>query len=221
MKITKLSLVIILLSLSFGLSAQQNSKQTAKPQSPQRKLEFSATAGYQFGGSLHDPVYGKVKFNDSDAYSFSLSAPIPIKWNSRIEFAFMNQNTSVSFRNPSTREYETRDIAVRYYQMGIIKEFPMGNLLPFAAFSLGALQVDPVDNHISNEWAFAVNMGAGAKYYFNDMIGLKIEGKLLAPIQFSGLYLNIGTGGPSSGVSAGSYTLQGYFGGGLVVNLVR
>ena len=234
MKTKTLLLVLFSLFLSAGLSAQHRRGSTANFNSGSsndsqksynngpvsRKVEVGLIGGYQFGGKLYTYNYGEVKIADGVGYGATMSFPIPVKWNSRIELSFMNQKTSVSYRDPQ-EGYTKTGISVRYYQIGMVKEFPKGKAIPYGVFSLGASQIDPEDNHNSEEWAFAINLGGGLKYYITDIIGIKIEGKIMAPIQFGGLYFGVGSGGTSSGVSAGSYTMQGYIGGGLTLNLVR
>ncbi|MEN8138543.1 MAG: hypothetical protein ABFR62_08920 [Bacteroidota bacterium] len=190
---------------------QQNSLYT-----PERKLEIGLISAYQWGGKFYSYRFGELKITDGTSYGISLS--FPLKWHSRIELSFLDQITSISYRDGLRYEHINTDI--RYYQVGVIKELPKGKMVPYGAFSLGAVQADATESR-KEEWNFAITLGGGIKYYINDHIGIKIESRMLAPISFGGLYFSIGSGGTGTGVEAGATTLQGYIGGGLTFSLVK
>lgn len=185
----------------------------ARNDNPERVIELGYTYNYQFGGKTYaytgNGRYTELKVNDSDSHAFSLS--IPAKWNTRLELAFFNQSTQVY----GDYSFGSEDVDMRYYQIGVLKEMPKGNLIPYGAFSLGALEVDPTNG--DSVWKFAITLGGGLKYYFTKNIGLKLEARMMAPIAYGGIYL--GTGG--SGASVNSVTLQGYIGGGVTFALTR
>ena len=232
MKLKLLFVAVLLVTVNFtqaqvrrGSQASFNNNTEAKKEKPssssthdflgERKLEISGLYAYQFGGKFYTYVgnnlnsrYEEVKAQDSDSYGISLSIPTS-KWNTRLELSFIDQATTVK---TSLAEH---DVNIRYYQIGGIKEIPKGNMIPYGLLTMGATQI-ATSNH-SDVWAFSITLGGGLKYYFNKTIGLKLEGRMLAPINYGGIYL--GTGG--SGVSASSSTLQGFIGAGLVFNLVK
>lgn len=231
MKTKLLFVTVILLSISTSMFSQHRRGSTvrfkdqgksdkevmkdayAKNDHPERVIELGYTYNYQFGGKTYAYTtagrYTELKVSDSDSHAFSLS--IPTKWNTRLELAFFNQNTQVS----GDYSFGTEDIAVRYYQIGVVKEMPKGNIIPYGAFSLGAVEVNPTNG--DDVWKFAITLGGGLKYYFTKNIGLKLEARMMVPIAYGGIY--IGTGG--SGASANSVTLQGYIGGGVTFALTR
>jgi len=231
MKTKLLFVIVILLSVSTSIFAQhrrgtqvkfKNSGKTEKQkikesfgnETPERVVELGYTYNYQFGGktyAYYSTGYSEIRVSDSDSHAFTLS--VPAKWNTRLELYFSNQNTSLS----GNRDFGNLDVAVRYYQIGVVKEIPKGKLIPYGAFSLGAVEINPSGSSYDDVWKFAVTLGGGLKYYFTPKIGLKLEARMMAPIAYGGLY--IGTGG--SGASVSSVTLQGYIGGGVTFALTR
>ena len=201
---------------SSGKSEKEVMKEAyAKNNNPERLVELGYTYNYQFGGKTYAYYntggYSEIEVSDSDSHAFTLS--VPAKWNTRLELYFSNQNTSLH----GDRKFDPLDVAIRYYQIGVIKEIPKGKLIPYGAFSLGAVEINTSGNSYDDVWKFAISLGGGLKYYFNPRLGLKLEARMLAPIAYGGLY--IGTGG--SGVSASSATLQGYIGGGATFAITR
>ena len=198
-----------------GKSDKEVLKESFSNNAPERIIELGYTYNYQFGGKTYAYTtlggYSELNVSDSDSHAFTLS--VPSKWNTRVELYFSNQNTSIS----GDHDFGTLDIAVRYYQIGVVKELPKGKFIPYGAFSLGAVEVNPSGNSYDDVWKFAITVGGGMKYYFTKNIGLKLEARMMAPIAYGGIYL--GTGG--SGVSASSVTLQGYVGGGVTFALTR
>ena len=231
MKTRLLFALTILLSISTSISAQHRRgsqvrfkdsgksdkeviKESYANEAPERVVELGYTYNYQFGGktyAYYTSGYSEIQVSDSDSHAFTLS--VPTKWNTRLELYFSNQSTSLS----GDRSFGELDVAIRYYQIGVVKEIPKGKLIPYGAFSLGAVEINPTGNSYDDVWKFAVTLGGGIKYYFTPKLGLKLEARMMAPIAYGGLYL--GTGG--SGVSASSVTLQGYIGGGATFALTR
>jgi len=225
---TKL-LFIILLSISTTTFAQhkrgtqvrfkdsgKSEKEMLKDQynTPERMIEIGATYNYQFGGKFYayyNSGYTEVRVSDSDSYG--ITASFPAKWNTRLELSFFNQNTSIS----GDYDFGREDIAVRYYQIGVVKEMPRGNVIPYGTFSMGAVELNAKGDRYDDIWKFAMTLGGGVKYYFNKNIGLKIEARMMVPVAYGGLYF--GTGG--SGASVSSVTLQGYIGAGATFALTR
>jgi hypothetical protein len=68
-------------------------------------------------------------------------------------------------------------------------------------------------------WRFAFTVGGGAKIYLSDRFGLRLQGRIMAPLYFSGGGVYFGTGGSGFGVSGGIPILQGDFTAGLIIRL--
>ncbi len=226
MKIKLLFVTVIFLSISTSMLSQHRRgtqvkfKESGKSDNKQsienstRIIELGATYNYQFGGKIHAFHNGRYKeFRVDDSESYTITASVPTKWNTRIELSFFNQNSKISGGNNFGEEY----LAIRYYQVGVIKEMPKGDIIPYGAFSVGAVELNPDGSRYDNIWKFALTLGGGLKYYITKSVGIKIEGRLMAPITYGGLYF--GTGG--SGVGASSYTVQGYIGGGVTFALTK
>ncbi len=64
-------------------------------------------------------------------------------------------------------------------------ELAYGEVKPFIALSFGATRFHLKDLDISDSWRFSVAPVFGTKIYFNDVVGLRLQGRLLLPMEFT------------------------------------
>jgi hypothetical protein len=99
-------------------------------------------------------------------------------------------------------------------------------LVPYGLLNVGILSTSsegtPTIASESNTW-FTAGLGGGLRYYLNDRIGIRLQARLLLPMQFGGVGFGcgIGTGGGGCGAGVSTYTniIQGDFTGGVVLKL--
>jgi len=184
--------------------------------SAQGKLELTPFAGYMFGGKLR--LYeGELKFKDNMNYGLILDYEVAP--DSKLEFFWSQMNTTAEFRPYyGFEDYRgSFDVNVNYFQIGGVREINNGQVRPFGAFTLGATYFSPQDANISDDWRFSITLGGGAKIWLSDRIGLRLQGRLLMPMYFSGVGFYAGTGGSGMSVGASSTIIQGDFTAGLMI----
>lgn len=186
----------------------------------QGKLELTPFAGYQFGGKLR-MYQGDLKFKDNMNYGLVLDYELAT--DTKLEFLWTQMNTTADFRPYyGWEEYRgSFDLGINYFQIGGVREINNGQVRPFGAFTLGATYFAPQNTDIADSWQFSMTLGGGAKIWLSDRVGIRLQGRLLMPMYFTGvgLYAGIGTGGVSGGlgVGAGATILQGDFTAGLMI----
>jgi hypothetical protein len=188
-----------------------------------RQIELTPFVGYQFGGTVKF-YEGKIKIDNG--MNYGLAASVDIRYGVKAEFYYSRVATRgkwtpyLGFEN--TYPPLDFDLAINYFQIGSVKEFLQDDFRPFGAFTLGAVWFDPKDV-VSDQWFFSITLGGGIKYYFTDRVGIRLQGRLLLPMVFSGvgLYAGIGTGGVSTGAGFSSWApvVQGDLTGGLIIVL--
>ena len=176
------------------------------------QVDLSVYGGYQFGSKTYG-YNGTVRLKGAANYGAMLefgAAPdlmIQIQW--------MGSATQLTLEGP-IYDYARTDVNVNYYQIGIIRPFPVNEKVEaFGNFTLGATQFAMQDQLYNDEWRFSITAGLGAKIWLTDKVGLRVQARLLAPINWGGLYF--GTGG--SGANVGSTFFSGDVSGGLVFRL--
>ena len=117
---------------------------------------------------------------------------------------------------------QVADATMNYYMLGINRQLSEGPAVPYGLFNLGVMNLKgntQAGGTTFNENFFTAGLGGGIKYYFVDKLGIRLQARLLLPMQFAGLGLGCGTGGCGGGVSTYTSTIQGDFTGGVILKL--
>jgi len=191
----------------------------------QAKVEISPFAGYMFGGSLK--LYeGKLKADNAANYGVALD--IKVAPDMQIELLWTQMNTQAQFNSYYGYDYLATnkfDMNVGYIQIGSVREMDYGQVHPFGVVTLGATYFMPSnvtyrdDNssvNVDDEWKFSMTIGAGAKIWITDKVGIRLQGNLMLPMFWGGAGFTVGTGGAGFSVGAGTSMVQGSFTGGLI-----
>jgi len=140
-----------------------------------------------------------------------------------LELMFSHTNTHSYFYPYISSGYDPRDFDVvnQYYQIGSYKYIDNGNIQPFAVFTLGAARYAPSDRNVDEIWRFAMTFGIGAKIFFSDMVGIRLQGNMMMPMYFSGIGFYFGTGGSGLTTYSSVPMIQGSFTAGLILRIHR
>lgn len=188
----------------------------------QAKVEITPFGGYMFGGKLRF-YEGELKVEDNVNYGILLD--FALARDTKLEFFWSQMSTTARFKTYYGFDFpelaDPFDVNVNYIQIGGVQEADVNNdkVKPFGAFTLGATYFNPTDSQINDSWRFSVTLGGGAKFWFTDRIGIRLQGRLLMPLYFAGAGVYFGTGGSGLSVGAGSTILQGDLTAGLIIGL--
>ncbi|MCG8582730.1 MAG: porin family protein [Bacteroidales bacterium] len=232
MRLTNMRAVVVLTALCLSVSVMAQNptssrgtvQQTYKWQEPEKKpastrprIELTPIYGYSLNGHIN--LYrAKFKMDNSDHFGGILSLEVAPQ--SLVEFTYTRSKTTARYEDYLTGAKDNYDMAIDYFQLGTVKELNKGPLVPFGMASIGITWFNMITHGVSDHVSFSAALGGGIKYFFSDRIGIRLQGRLLLPMYFSGggLFVGIGSGGTSSGVSVstGVLTVQGDFSGGLI-----
>ncbi len=134
-----------------------------------------------------------------------------------VEFEWNHTETRITGNNFISGNV-SEDVIINYYMLGINKQMGEGPAVPFGLLNLGIMNMQGKTIDFSNNW-FTVGLGGGLKYYLSDRIGIRLQARLLLPMQFGGIGIGCGAGGCGGGVSAYTTVIQGDFTGGLILKL--
>jgi hypothetical protein len=135
-------------------------------------LDFEITpfVGYRFGGQFEDPVTTDSADLEPGA-SFGLAFDVTYAPGQAIQVFYSRQSSEVTDIDPSI------DVDVEYLQIGGVGTFPSAyEFEPYLLGSIGAASFSPSGGG-DDETVFALSLGGGLKYYFNDRFGLRFEGR--------------------------------------------
>jgi opacity protein-like surface antigen len=218
-RLLRLTLFLI---LGLSLVAGESFSQTYGTQRyGRKKFEITPYGGYFFSGN----VTGSVgSLNIKDSYNYGLILDIAVQREVMLELFWSQSENDVEFVNRLGIIEDKFKVSTNYFQIGANYAFGRKNVRPFGVFTLGAVYFSPAAGTspnvtYSDEWRFAMSMGGGVKIYLTESIGIRLQGRLMFPLYFSGGGFYLGTGGAGFGVGAGIPVLQGDLSAGLIIGL--
>lgn len=188
-------------------------------------IEITPSYGYQFGTKLN---YGRNYIKMDDSGQFGITVGVETMPNLMAEVSYVNQSTELRIRDVQISPSEDRlsDLNVDWFQIGVLRYFDTGKTQPFLGTSLGITVFSPknenrdiVNRSLDNSTEFSFTVKGGANFWITDAVGINIQGNLMFPVSWGGVYVGGGPGGVGGGVSVSSTTVIGGFSGGLVFRL--
>ena len=211
--------ILLLLSVILLFTANYSQAQEMTNSTPDydHKLELTAMVGYALNGSINFST-GKVKFEDNINYAAALSVYSGFGTFIEASYSFSTSKTSYYsyVLGGDSKQFTTN---INYIQIGGLKEFKDGQFRPFGLLSLGASGFVPQERGFESWWSFAINLGAGVKISVSENIAIRLQARMLMPLDFYGIGIFCGTGGCGGGATLTSNVIQGDFMGGLVIGI--
>jgi len=195
-------------------------------------IELTGSYGYQFG-TKEDYKGGYFKLDDGGQWNAVLG--YELQEDIMVEVSYTRINSPLLFKDvyvTLNQQNKLADVAQDWIMVGGNKYFTKGNLKPFLGGSVGVAVFSPnnedfklinsaLNNFLAldfdNQVRFAFSFKGGVNIMISDNVGINLQGNLMFPVDWAGVYL--GTGG--AGVSVDGTTLVGGFSGGLVFRLDR
>ena len=144
--------VIVALAALSAVTVSAAEAQQRRPTSRvPMHVELSGGYAYQFGGG-GSTREGRIDISSSGSYGFTLD--IPVRQNARIELFWWRQDSQVEIK-PVLGTPSASDVAVEYYQLGGMTDFPQGNLVPYGLLTLGTTRLIGKGDISGDEWRFS------------------------------------------------------------------
>jgi hypothetical protein len=182
------------------------------------QTEITTYTGYMFGGR----GYGYyTDINISDGQNFGIQLDFTLMRDVQVELSYTRLVSKATAWDYRENEQEIFDLASEYFMVGALYQLDYGRFKPFGMVLGGIAAHSPQRTNYNNKISGAISLGAGIKIFITDMVGIRLQGRLLTPLYLSGVGLGcgIGTGGAScgGGVGLSSTLIQGDFNGGLIL----
>lgn len=190
------------------------------------QIELTPFGGWHWTGKV--PTY-RQDIKVSDMGNYGIRGGVTVKPQMMVEFEWNHTDNTAEYYGyepgSGLPDFDTRvrtDLAMNYYMLGFLYEATYDEqLIPYGLLNVGVLNVkaETIGNPSSN-W-FTVGLGGGLKYFFSDKVGIRLQARLILPMQYGGIGFGcgIGTGGGGCGSSVNAYTniIQGDFTGGIIL----
>jgi hypothetical protein len=196
--------------------------------SQEKGIEIGGTYSYMWAGTYH-LYYGEIQMEDGSQWggfaSFSLRP------DTKLELSYLNSQSNATYYAysyipqdyPQLNNVKT-PVTIQYFQLGSIYQLDKGKAAPFFGVYAGAAYFKPTGTApqgitYSGQWNFAMSFAGGVKIYASDKFGIRLQGRLLLPIYFTGGSMYVGTGGAGVAVGAGIPVVQGDVGVGVFLRI--
>lgn len=190
-----------------------------------KTIEVTPSYGFQFGSKLnYGPNY--IKIDGSDQYGITIG--FETFDDIMAEGSYFHQGTELRIRDVIISPSENRlaDLSADWILVGGTKYFPSGKIRPFVGGALGMVifnakneNTSLINSSLDGTTKFSFAFKGGVNIMFSDRVGLNLQGNLMFPVEWGGVYVGGGTGGVGAGVGVSSTTLIGGFSGGLVFRI--
>jgi hypothetical protein len=198
-------------------------------------IEITPFGGFQWNGSSDDFAWyedylvgsggawysGSFEIDHTGNYGVFVNLDLP-DGGSQIELHWTGTQTQSQWRsNSNLYPDKDFDLMSNYWHIGGLKYFtPEKRVRPFVDVTVGATAFSFGDNvDLSTQWFFSTSLGLGAKIMFTERIGVRLGGRFLMPLNFSGVGVSFGSGGSSASAYGYVPVLQGDVHGGLIIKL--
>jgi len=185
------------------------------------QAEIFGFGGYEVASDVQ-VTQGQLNIYSNPNYGAGIS--FEVERGLQAEVFWIGQQTTMELKSYTGLTEPLFDLGIHYFQAGAVYEFRSTRkqkAFPFTSFSLGATLFSPIDSDFSEEWRFSITFGGGGKFYLSDNVGLRLQARLLMPLNFSGAGMWCGTGGCSVGVGTWATLLQADFTAGVFFRLGR
>ncbi len=139
--------------------------------------EITPFVGYTWGGEFTDTATGtKLTVDENSNYGFMLD--IKQTDESQIELYYSRQATRLQSKTSSPFSGTSLfDLDIDYIHIGGTYGTGTGKVKPFAVGTLGVTHMAPNGVDLDSVTKFSLSLGGGAKIFFTDRIGLRLEGR--------------------------------------------
>jgi hypothetical protein len=177
-----------------------------------QSIEITPIFGYTVAGKVNN--YGRY-FDVKDDMLYGGMLSVEFETLTYLELSYQRNDTrGETFSNGSV------DLGVEHYQVGLLREFSEGRVAPFARVSLGTSRYVQKSRGDDRVWFLSGGIGAGAKIFLTESVGIRLFTNLMLPMEFDGAGFWCGIGsGCSGGVSFNVPLVHWDLGAGLIIKL--
>jgi outer membrane protein with beta-barrel domain len=146
----------------------------------QSGFEITPMAGYRLSGNVtayDDRGFSEdtdLQVDESPVYGVALDIPLGYRW--QLELFANEQQSSFSVdRGIFDPSEDLGDVDIDFYHVGLLYNWGRGQVNPFLTASIGLARIEP--EFADAEDQFSASLAGGVKMFFNDNVGLRLEGR--------------------------------------------
>ena len=180
-----------------------------------QKFEVTPFVGYELAGTLRTEQ-GDISLENG--FNYGLIFDVTVERDLQAEFWYSRLESGLSFKEQGSDQYNYLfDMSIEYFHAGALYVADRGKVRPIGIFTLGATRFHPKDSDIEDDWRFSIAVGGGAKFFFTENIGLRVQGRLLIPLFLTDTSIFCTNGTCFINVQAGNMIIQADMNVGLII----
>lgn len=145
-----------------------------------QKVEITPFVGLRYGGEVEDQAFGfdtrGLEFDEGA--SSGLVVSFPVRHGLFVELIWSHQATELVDDRGFLEHVRLFDVDVDYYHAGVTYQWTLGQVRPFAGFSIGGTLLDPDVAGADSDTRLSIGLNGGAKLMLNQHFGFRLEGVL-------------------------------------------
>jgi opacity protein-like surface antigen len=176
---------------------------------PARAVELTPMVGYQWGGTLDYPS-GSVHIDAAMSYGGSIGAMV--QPGTFVEIGYMYQGSKLIGQPRTGPDFTFFDLGTHYLQLSGLRYLRESRVTPYIIGGMGMTVFDPLSSQygdFDSQTLFSMSLGGGLHVDMGPRVALRLQSRLLIPINWASGGLYFGTGGGGISVSGGSAIAQG------------
>lgn len=182
-------------------------------------LEITPFYGWQLSNRIYNEEK-EINIENASNFGFSFNFPVANKPGLRGEVFYSRQNTSLTAKKDGSSENITFfNMSVEYFHAGATYQENYGIFSPTFLITVGAARFFPKQPEYEDEWRISAALGFGLKAYFINRLGIRIQTRLLFPLQLDSGSIFCANNQCLISVEAGIVTLQADITAGLIIAL--
>jgi hypothetical protein len=156
-------------------------------------IELSPMIGYRLGGGVTDFATG-IEFDIKDNWSYGGTIDFNMPGGRFAEVLYSHQPTELKARSPYSGVFESADIDVDYWQLGVGQSSHANEKV--AAYGIGTLGLTHFSAFDDGTDKFSIGFGGGAKFLPQKRVGLRLDARgYLSFVGESTAFVGVGPGG--------------------------
>lgn len=178
----------------------------------QYKIELTPQIGWQYGGTQEYsayPGYSSGDFHANANLNYGGTLSIYMRPGYAAEITYSYQGTDLLLRPNNQSDVNLGNMASQYILLQGMRVVPLQSgtmeLIALGGFGTAVFSSEGYDSR----WLTAFAAGGGLRKKMNERSAIRLQARLLVPIQWSSTGFYFGSGGSGISVSGGSSIIQG------------
>jgi hypothetical protein len=185
-------------------------------------FEISVSGGFHGGGN-YNAISGNVDINNNACYSTKIGFRLPFDRHIITEFEYLGMYTNATltpYYFDKTSQKESFDISINYFLLGEGYTYSISPTTEiFGMGKFGLAYAKSIKSSYHSITVLAGTLQAGAKFYFSNRVGIRLQAGIYSPLSLNGGGVFIGSGGMDYRVASSVGVIQGDISGGLTIKL--